>query len=909
MLPRGDMKVKRIVSGIMLILLVASMLTLTFSIHPAKAEYLFFDNFDTGLVQWNNFGYPTPSTFQDPSFEDGWGYSTEGDSWHLSGSWSKQLIDISQGIIVEFRVKQDAGNVWDYLAIGIGALQSGYSEEYGVLYFGIEIEGHNPNDNLELSDDILYEASPSMYIEDAANDHQFHIFKLVYDGLTNDVEFYKDGNFIVKLNAGPRPYDELPLYIIGRDYHDTNYLDWIRVSPFQKPEHDLAVSLKAPSFLKLGDTALFNVTVANFGLNNETNVALQLLINNTIVDSITIPELLAGLSYTLSYAWTPTVGATYNVTAYAPPLSGENVTANNVATKLVQVITSLPIVWEAVYDEGRPEYFVNVAVDSKGNLIAVGAVLINAATREQAMLIAKYNQNGELLWSKKINPYLLTMPGTVAVDSGDNIIIFTITSTNKDAQDYGGSQIAEWMIMKLSPDGNLIWDTRYRKEGMGYHREGVSGLIVYNDEIICTGVAGYQFRVIKLDSNGNLLWETRPSIGAQGQGITIDKNGDIIVSGQTSLYPPSDVCLIKLSQSGGELWSKRFDWGGNEMGREVAVDADNNIVVVGEGAPPFIAKFNPNGEQIWKRDYIRPNIDRAWHLEVWPNRYAISVFSDAGKSPPYYVEYDYNGNLVFEAVFAPRSGCSESGGSISKDKYGRLIGAWYTGTWPEVNATLTVYGYPPLQLTIKSTPGGATDPYPATYHYHAGDTVNVTAIPNTGYSFNYWLLDGDVRTENPINIIMDANHTLEAYFIDNIKPEIGEPTQDPPPENVQPNQDVTVTVTIVDYGSGVKNVTLWYSLNNGTTWTILNMTELAANTYQATLPGYGNCTWITYKIIAYDNTENMAVKDNNGYNYQYHVIPEIPLTTMFIASLILTTLITIITPKTKRKHQSTNFSL
>jgi hypothetical protein len=25
---------------------------------------------------------------------------------------------------------------------------------------------------------------------------------------------------------------------------------------------------------------------------------------------------------------------------------------------------------------------------------------------------------------------------------------------------------------------------------------------------------------------------------------------------------------------------------------------------------------------------------------------------------------------------------------------------------------------------------------------------------------------------------------------------------------------------------GIKNVTLWYSINNGTTWTIINMTEL-----------------------------------------------------------------------------------
>jgi len=219
------------------------------------------------------------------------------------------------------------------------------------------------------------------------------------------------------------------------------------------------------------------------------------------------------------------------------------------------------------------------------------------------------------------------------------------------------------------------------------------------------------------------------------------------------------------------------------------------------------------------------------------------------------------------------------------------------------NHTLHAVFLQVFQLTITSTTGGTTNPPPGTYSYASGTELNVTAIPNTGYSFAYWLLDGQKRTENSITILMDANHILTAHFVDDIKPEIGEPSQNPPPENVQPYQDVIVTVTVLDYGSGVKNVTLWYSLNNGTTWTPLNMTELAANTYQATIPGYGNCTWITYKIIAYDNAENMAVKDNNGYNYQYHVIPEYPPATLPPLLLLIATFTAIIKSK-KRKRRS-----
>jgi parallel beta-helix repeat protein len=224
------------------------------------------------------------------------------------------------------------------------------------------------------------------------------------------------------------------------------------------------------------------------------------------------------------------------------------------------------------------------------------------------------------------------------------------------------------------------------------------------------------------------------------------------------------------------------------------------------------------------------------------------------------------------------------------------------------NHTLNaVFSFLTYNLTISVTTGGTTDPAPGTYSYTLNSTVQVTAIPDAGYSFSYWLLDGVKTTQNPITIIMNANHTLEAYFVDNIPPEISEPWQDPLPDNVQPFQNVTVWVNVTDYGTGIKNVTLWYSINNGTSWTIINMTALPIPsdtwiTYEATIDGYENCTWVTYKIIAYDKAENNATKDNNGYGYKYHVIPEYP-STLILVFIMATTLITTSILKIKKRRQ------
>ena len=117
--------------------------------------------------------------------------------------------------------------------------------------------------------------------------------------------------------------------------------------------------------------------------------------------------------------------------------------------------------------------------------------------------------------------------------------------------------------------------------------------------------------------------------------------------------------------------------------------------------------------------------------------------------------------------------------------------------------------------------------------------------------------------------------------VDIIPPKIRIPIQRPPPDNVMPYQSVCVIVNVTDAESGVKNVTLQYSINGGATWYVVIMNYNAfTGLYQAVIPGYPACTSVAYMIIAYDNAENVAIQDNNGYYYTYHVKqrPSISLT-------------------------------
>lgn len=69
-------------------------------------------------------------------------------------------------------------------------------------------------------------------------------------------------------------------------------------------------------------------------------------------------------------------------------------------------------------------------------------------------------------------------------------------------------------------------------------------------------------------------------------------------------------------------------------------------------------------------------------------------------------------------------------------------------------------------LTLTTSERGTTNPPPGTYENAYGQNVTVTAIPDTHYVLDYWLLDGDYYgTSSSIVVLMTENHTLHPVFV------------------------------------------------------------------------------------------------------------------------------------------------
>lgn len=145
-------------------------------------------------------------------------------------------------------------------------------------------------------------------------------------------------------------------------------------------------------------------------------------------------------------------------------------------------------------------------------------------------------------------------------------------------------------------------------------------------------------------------------------------------------------------------------------------------------------------------------------------------------------------------------------------------------------------------------------------------------------------------------------------FVEGIPPYLGNPIQNPT-GNVQLNQPVNVTANVTDVGIGVYNVTLYYTIDNGASWTPISMDRASSQTYQATIPGFTEEVCVSYKIVAYDYAGNMAENNNNDCYYTYQVLPEYNITAV-IAALTLSTIILFTMKRKKQKrHLAKNYTI
>ena len=197
---------------------------------------------------------------------------------------------------------------------------------------------------------------------------------------------------------------------------------------------------------------------------------------------------------------------------------------------------------------------------------------------------------------------------------------------------YVGSY--DTFVAKFDNDGELLWNTFIGSSGEDVGRgivvDSNGNIYIVGDSDMSWGTpvnaysGGSDAFVAKLNSDGELLWNTflGSAIQDRGFGITIDGNGNIYISGYSfstwgspvNAYPGgTDAFVAKLDNNGELLWNTFMGYPGENVGTDIALDAYGRVYVVGTsagtwGSPvnaftgagdAFVAKLDNNGELFW----------------------------------------------------------------------------------------------------------------------------------------------------------------------------------------------------------------------------------------------------------------------------------------------------------------------
>ncbi len=289
------------------------------------------------------------------------------------------------------------------------------------------------------------------------------------------------------------------------------------------------------------------------------------------------------------------------------------------------------------------------------SLLIIHCSLLIAKAQVTQEWVATYNGTGSGF----------NFPKKMAIDNhGDIIVAGNSDSTN--GYDY--------IVLKYTSSGNLIWKQRYNGIGNGY--DYLSGMVLDDSgNVYVTGSSeegisrgGINWVTIKYNSDGAMKWKRSLNWTANNTdenfGMNIDNDRNIYVIGFGRVTSLERAMLtMKYSSNGDSVWCQsytslpqRSNWG-----YSVVADDSDNVYSSGYGAVPtgneiITMKYNSDGNEKWVRtaptnegDYLRPTfsaVDDENNLVVvgygyFSNNYDFQT-----------LKYSSNGDIIWSRYYA-----------------------------------------------------------------------------------------------------------------------------------------------------------------------------------------------------------------------------------------------------------------
>jgi hypothetical protein len=421
-------------------------------------------------------------------------------------------------------------------------------------------------------------------------------------------------------------------------------------------------------------------------------------------------------------------------------------------------------------DEGQA-----IAVDAAGDAYVTGYTSSTNFPTAAGAFQTSYGGGAADAFVAKLNPtgtalvYSTYLGGTgndygqgIAVDAAGDAYVTGLTAsanfpTTPGAyqRSFGGGSGYDAFVTQLNPTGTALVYSTYLGGSNHDYGDGIA-VDAAGNAYVTGGTSSANFPttagalrtsygavygnafVTKLNPTGTALVYSTYLGGTSndyGNGIAVDASGDAYVTGHTDstdfpITPGAyqtafgNAFMAKLNPTGTALvYSTYLGGSGDDQGHGIAVDADGNAYVTGDGA--FVAKLNPTGTDLVYSTYLGGSgAGRGIAVDADGNAYVTGDGAFVAKLNP------AGTVLVYSTVL----GGSGAGYGIAVDAAGNAYVTGYTGSanFPTTpGAFQTTYGggsydafVAKIAFETQTTTALTTSASPSTY----GDSVTFTAL-------------------------------------------------------------------------------------------------------------------------------------------------------------------------------------
>lgn len=330
---------------------------------------------------------------------------------------------------------------------------------------------------------------------------------------------------------------------------------------------------------------------------------------------------------------------------------------------------SLPIV---------DDYGVDVKVDDLGNIYSCGAKH-NGSNYDY--YIAKYSQAGVLIWDYQYNGIGNSddAPSALVLDANNNVYV--------TGSSYGANSYTDFTTLKLDgANGSVLWEERYDFNNKPEVATDIK--IDGNGDVLICGASAQNFfnsdfSVVKYNgTSGNQIAVKRHNSPGNGYDLptemVIGSNNFIYVLGTSnSNLANKDIKLIAYNPSLQIQWTEYIDKsGGSDEGYGITLDSNGDLIITGYctkssgGTDCITGKYNAStGNQIWLNEKTalvdnQTSKGRKVKTDSAGNIYVTSEADVNGSRDLVTFSYDSNGQLRWEKSFNNSSNGSDNASKI-----------------------------------------------------------------------------------------------------------------------------------------------------------------------------------------------------------------------------------------------------